>query len=178
MGDYLDQEPDLKPDHGRKELRWNIPVPVRVKGTDSEGKEFDEESITADASPSGMCVLLTRTLRHGALVTVNAPEENFESSATVTQVSPLGANMNRVRVRFPEPAKFSRTAAARKYVYDYPSDNWIGYTLEGLYYNSKHEPFGRVEGSRIVALDSGNTLFTIRGGRVYDLRGNCLGHLI
>ncbi len=178
MASYLDDESEDKPDHGRKEIRWNIPVPVRVKGTGSDGKEFDEESITADASPSGMCVLLTVPLRRGDQVTVAAPEEGFESPATVATVSALGSNMNRVRVRFPETIKFSRAAAARKYVYDFSSDNWVGYIEDSNYYNSKHEPFARVEGNHILALDSGNTLFTIRGERVYDLRGNCLGHLI
>lgn len=178
MAQYLDEEPEGVQDHGRKEIRWNIPIPVRVRGTGSDGKEFEEESITADASPSGMCVLLTVPLRRGDQVTVAAPEEGFESAATVATVSPLGPNMNRVRVRFPETNKFGRAAAARKYVYDVPSDNWVGY-IEGVnYYNSKHEPFARVEGNHILALDSGSTLFTIRADRVYDLRGNCLGHLI
>ena len=178
MASYQDDESEGKPDHGRKEIRWNIPIPVRVRGTGSDGKEFEEESITADASPSGMCVLLTVSPHRGDTLTVTAPEERFESPATVTTVTALGANMNRVRVRFPEGSKFTRTAAARKYVYDFPSDNWVGY-IEGVnYYNSKHEPFARVEGNHIVALDSGSTLFTIRGDRVYDLRGNCLGHLI
>jgi len=178
MASYPDDESEGKPDHGRKEIRWNIPVPVRVKGKASDGKEFEEESITADASPSGMCVLLTVSPRTGESLTVTAPEEGFESPATVTRVTPLGSNMNRVRVRFPVGTLFNRAAAARKYVYDFPSDNWVGYIEDVNYYNSKHEPFARVEGNHIVALDSGNTLFTIRGDRVYDLRGNCLGHLI
>ena len=178
MASYANDEAEGKPDHGRKEIRWNIPIPVRVRGTGSDGKEFEEESITADASPSGMCVLLTVPLRRGDQVTVAAPEEAFESLATVATVSALGPNMNRVRVRFPAASKFSRAAAARKYVYDFPSDNWVGYIESGNYYNSKHEPFARVEENHIVALDSGSTLFTIRGDRVYDLRGNCLGHLI
>ena len=178
MASYLDDESEGKPDHGRKEIRWNIPVPVRVRGKGPDGKEFEEESITADASPSGMCLLLTVSPRRGDTLTVAAPEEGFESPATVATVTPLGANMNRVRVRFSAGSKFSRAAAARQYVYDFPSDNWVGYIETGDYYNSKHEPFARVEGNHIVALDSGSTLFTIRGGRVYDLRGNCLGHLI
>lgn len=178
MASYLDDDSEGKADHGRKEVRWNIPIPVGVKGTASDGKEFEEESITADASPSGMCVLLTVPLRRGDCVTVTAPEEGFESPATVATVSALGPNMSRVRVRFPLGSKFNRAAAARKYVYDFPSDNWVGYIELGNYYNSKHEPFARVDGNLIVALDSGNTLFTIRGERVYDLRGNCLGHLI
>ncbi len=178
MASYPDDESEGKPDHGRKEIRWNIPVPVRVKGTGSDGKEFEEESITADASPSGMCVLLTVPLQRGDQVTVAAPEEGFESAATVATVSALGPNMNRVRVRFPAGTNFSRAAAARQYIYDFPSDNWVGYIEGKNYYNSKHEPFARVEGNHILALDSGNTLFTIRADRVYDLRGNCLGHLI
>lgn len=178
MAQYLDEEPEGVQDHGRKEIRWNIPVPVRVKGTGSDGKEFEEESITADASPSGMCVLLTVPLRRGDQVRVAAPEEGFESAATVATVSPLGPNMNRVRVHFPAGTNFSRAAAARQYIYDFPSENWVGYIDNKNYYNSKHELFARVEGNHIVALDSGSTLFTIRGDRVYDLRGNCLGHLI
>jgi len=178
MASYPDDEPEGKPDHGRKEIRWNIPIPVRVRGRGSDGKEFDEESITADASPSGMCVLLTVWPRRGESITVTAPEEGFESPATVTTVTSLGTNMNRVRVRFPAGSRFNRAKAARKYVYDFPSDNWVGYIENENYYNSKHESFARMEGNHIVALDSGSTLFTIRGDRVYDLRGNCLGHLI
>jgi len=178
MASYPDDESEGKPDHGRKEIRWNIPIPVRVKGKAPDGKEFEEESITADASPSGMCVLLTVSPRPGENITVTAPEEGFESPATVTRVTPLGSNMNRVRVRFPAGTHFSRAAAARKYVYDFPSENWVGYIEGENYYNSKHEHFARVEGNHIVAFDSGSTLFTIRGDRVYDLRGNCLGHLI
>ncbi|MFB3920876.1 MAG: PilZ domain-containing protein [Terriglobia bacterium] len=178
MASYLDEEPEGKPDHGRKEIRWNIPVPVRVKGRGSDGKEFDEESITADASPSGMCVLLPVSPRRGDTLTLTAPEEGFESPAAVTTVTPLGANMNRVRLRFPAGTRFNRSAAARKYVYDFPSENWVGYIEGENYYNSKHEVFARLEGSRIMALDTGNLLFHLRGDRVYDLRGNCLGHLI
>jgi len=177
MGAYFEEEDRSKSDD-RKENRWNIPIPVLVKGTSKDGESFEEETITADASPSGMCLLLTVEPRKGAEVQVTAPEEGFESPATVTSVSGLGAGMNRVRLRFPKEKKFGRTAAAKKYVYDFNSDTWIGYLFEGTYYNSKHEPFGTVEKSQIVSIDTGTILFTLRWDCLYDTRGNCLGHII
>jgi hypothetical protein len=178
MDGYPNEEPGLEEKHDREEARWNIPIPIEVRGTRSDGAEFKEDSITADASPSGMCLLLTVELKRGERVWVKAPEENFESPAEVRETSSLGPHMNRVRVRFVEGKKFGRKAAAKKYVYDVTSDTWVGYLLEGTYYNSKHEPFGKVEGCRIVSLDSGDLLFTLRWDRVYDPRANCVGQLI
>jgi hypothetical protein len=177
MSDYLDENGSAR-SNDRKEVRWNIPIPVLVKGQDKAGKPFEEDTITADASPSGMCLLLTVEPRSGAEVHVTAPEEQFESPATVISLSALGAGMNRVRLRFPKEKRFGRAAAAKKYVYDFNADTWIGYLLEGTYYNSKHEPFGTVEKSQIFSLDTGHALFTLRWDCLYDLRGNCLGHVI
>ncbi len=162
----------------RKELRWNIPIPVRVSGRREDGTEFEEQTITADASPSGMCILLTVRLREGDRVSVTAPEEKFESPATVTDVNPLGPSMHRVRVGFAMDKPFSRTAAKKKYVYDYSWENWVGYISEGTYYNSKHEPFGKIQGLKILSLASGDVLFTIGKDRVFDVRGKCIGHII
>jgi hypothetical protein len=177
MGAYFEEEDRTRADD-RKETRWNIPIPVLVKGTSKDGESFEEETITADASPSGMCLLLPVEPRRGAVVHVTAPEEKFESPATVTNVSALGAGMNRVRLRFPKENRFGRAAAAKKYVYDFHADTWIGYLLEGTYYNSKHEPFGTLENSRIVSLGTGTILFTLRWDCLYDARGNCLGHIV
>ncbi len=175
MGGYFQEEESADK---RKERRWNIPITVRVKGRGADGKEFEEETITTDASPSGMCVLVTAAMQKGEQVTILAPEEGFESTANVRKVNPLGAGMNRVRVQFPKGVRFSRASAAKKYVYDYALENWVGYIHEGNYYNTKHEVFGKVEGNNIVSTDSGATLFRIKTDRVYDLRGNCIGHLI
>jgi PilZ domain-containing protein len=176
MASYLDQEEEF--DERRKERRWKIPVPVRLKGTLADGTAFEEEGVTADVSPSGMCLLVSKDLRVKDLVMIAAPEEQFEAPATVTSVNPLGANLNRIRVAFTPPAEFTRQAAAKKYVYDYGSDNWVGYTAGGKYYNSKHEEFGRVEGATIVRLGSDQILFRLKLDRAYDMRGNCVGHII
>jgi hypothetical protein len=173
---YEDGEPERQEE--RELRRWNIPIPVIIRGIRSDGSEFDEETITTDAGPSGMCVLLTVPLRSGDKVTVMAPEEDFSSPATVRDVNGMGPNINRVRVTFAKGKSFNRESAAKKYVYDYQMGVWVGYMLEGTYYNSKHEPFGKVEENRILDIDSGEKVFLIRGDRVYDERMNCIGHII
>jgi hypothetical protein len=174
----LDEELGSEQADRRKERRWNIPVPVRVKGLTADGKEFDEETITADASPSGMCLFLTVQLGKGDQVALAAPEEGFDAAASVVHVSRLGPNMHRVRVAFVKGKKFSRAAAQKKYVYDYSLENWVGYIYEDIYYTSKHEAFGKIEGDHILSLTAGTVLFTLRKGRAYDGRGNCIGHII
>jgi hypothetical protein len=162
----------------RHERRWNIPVPVVVEGVDRDGKEFREETITSDASPSGMCILLSKDLREKQQITVTAPDEKFESQATVRDVSPLNPNMNRVRVDFPKGKTFSRDLAAKKYIYNYDWANWIGYIVDNVFYSTKYEPLGRVEEFRIVEIDSEAVLYRLRGDRVYDEHAKCLGHII
>jgi hypothetical protein len=174
----VDGELEGEQENLRKERRWNIPVPVRVQGLTAEGKEFDEETITADASPSGMCLLLTVQLGKGDQVAIAAAEEGFDAAASVVHVSHLGPNMYRVRVAFVKGKKFARAAAQKKYVYDYAIENWVGYICKDIYYTSKHEAFGKIEGDHILSLTAGTVLFTLRKGRAYDGRGNCIGHII
>lgn len=177
MGLYGEEVEEQGPDK-RKSQRWNIPVPVHVKVVRSGGKTFEEDTITADVSPTGMCVLLTRKVEKGDHVEIKALEDDFESPASITRVSPLGPNMNRVRVMFPKEKTYSRQSASKKFVYDYESDNWVAYILEGIYYSTKHEPFGKVEENSVVSPDSGAVLFTINGDRVYNAFRVCIGHIV
>lgn len=177
MGGYLEDEPASYSEK-RKSTRWNIPVPVHIKVVRADGTTFEEDTITADAGATGMCLLLAREVAKGDQVMIQAPEESFESAAYITRVSSLGAGMNRVRVMFPPEKTFSRRTAAKKYVYDFETDNWVGYISEGTYYNSKHEPFGKVEENSITALDSGKVVFSIKGDRVYNLFKHCIGHIV
>ena len=86
--------------------------------------------------------------------------------------------MNRIRISFPKSVRFTRESAAKKYLYDYHNEEWVGYILDDIYYNTKHQPFGKIENNKIVSLDSGAVLFDLRAGRAYDTHGNCIGHLI
>lgn len=178
MTRYFEDAQEGETDERRKERRWNIPIPVRVRGFRSDGTPFEEETITADASPSGMCVLLTVKLEKGDQISVSAPEEQFESSAIVALVSALGPNMNRIRLLFPRETRFGRSTAKKKYVYDYSTGNWVGYILDGIYYNTKYEPIGKIEDKQIVSLESGSFLFRLGTDRVFDARMNCIGHII
>jgi len=173
-----DEANQEEPADRRKHHRWYIPVPVHVKGIHGDGSEFTEETVTADVSESGMGLLLTVPVPVGGQVVISAPEEKFESSATVVEVGALGAHMNRVHVQFPKQTTFSREAAEKKYVYDYSTDTWIAYMTGGTYYDTKHQPFGKVEAQAIVAIDSGEVVFRLRYDRIYDLRMNCIGHII
>jgi PilZ domain-containing protein len=175
MASYFDQEEEFN--ERRKERRWNIPVPVRLKGTLADGAAFEEEAATADVSPSGLCVLISKNVRVKDRLVITAPEEQFEAPATVVSVNSLG-NLNRIRMVFTPPAQFARAAADKRFIYDLGNENWVGYTLHGTYYNSKHAEFGRVEGSTIVRLGSDQVLFQLKLDRVYDTRGNCVGHII
>lgn len=176
MASFFEQQEEFN--ERRKEKRWNIPIPVRVKGTLADGTSFEEAATAADVSSSGMCVLIPREVRVKDRLLISAPEEQFEAPATVVSVNPAGANLHRVRLAYVSPAKFSREAAAKKYIYDFATDNWVGYVANEKYYNSKHEEFGRVEGSTIVRTGSDQVLFSLKLGRAYDTRGNCVGHIL
>ena len=173
-----DEDPRQSSVNDRKERRWNIPIPVRVRGKRTDGTEFDFTSITADASPSGMRFTLSESLPHGSQVHVTAPEEQFESPALVTTVSSVDLDHHLVRVRFTGEKQFERTAAAKKYAYDYQALRWIGYLLEGIYYNTKHEPIGKLEGPRIISFETGKEIFILRWDKLYSLHGNVMAHMI
>jgi hypothetical protein len=173
-----DEEPRRTSADDRKERRWNIPIPLRVRATRSNGTEFEATSVTADASPSGMRFILPEWLPQGSRVHVVAPEEQFESPALVTTVSSLDSDHHLVRVRFTGEKQFERATAAKKYAYDYQTQSWFGYLFEGIYYNSKHEPFGKLVGPRIVSLETSKDLFILRWDKLYDLRGNLIAHMI
>jgi hypothetical protein len=162
----------------RRESRWNIPFPVRIQGLRDDGSGFEEQTLTADASPSGMCVYLSSKPRQGDEVLVSAPEDAFETMAIVIHISSPGSVSNRISLRFPREIKFLRSHSAKRYVYDFNENLWVSYILEGIYYNAKNEPFGEVRGNGIRSLSDGELMFQIGDGRVYDLRGTCIGHLI
>jgi hypothetical protein len=117
-------------------------------------------------------------LEKGEQFLVAPPKEGSESPAVVVQVSSLGTGMNRMRLQVPKSRKFGRAAAKKKYIYDYGAESWAGCLSNGMSHNSKHEPFGKVEENLILSVSTGRTLFRLAGGRMYDRRGNCLGHII
>jgi uncharacterized cupin superfamily protein len=175
--DFDDGRPG-EAENARKEVRWNIPVPVVVRGTFADGTQFEDEGVTEDASLSGMAIFLPMPVKTGARLEITVREEDFHSSAVVTEGRAMGPNLHRVRVRFEGGQKYDRRRARRRYLYDASSSSWPGYVEDNIYYNTKHEAFGRLEGNRVVSLDDGQTMFVRRGDSFYDLRNNYVGKLI
>ena len=177
---YEDVDPGLQneAENARKEVRWNIPVPVVVRGTLADGTAFEEEGTTEDASPSGMAIFLPAPIKKGSRLEIIAREDGFAGSAIVTGVRAMGPSLHRVRVRFDGPKRYDRSAAPRKYIYDTSSSSWAGYIEGGIYYNRKHEAHGKLDGHKVISLDTGQDMFVKKGDSFYDLRGNFLGCLI
>jgi hypothetical protein len=177
---YEDVDPGQRNENenARKEVRWNIPVPVVVRGTLANGKAFEEEGTTEDASPSGMAIFLPAPIKKGSRLEITAQQEGFSSPAIVTDARPMGPSLHRVRVRFEGPKKYDRSASPRKYIYDASSSSWPGYFEGGVYYNRKHEAHGKLEGNKVISLDTGQDMFVKKADSFYDLRGNFLGRLI
>jgi hypothetical protein len=173
-----DQGQQSEAENARKEVRWNIPVAVVVRGTRADGTVFEEEGTTEDASPSGMAIFLPAPIQKGVRLEITVRDEGFTSPAVVTNARAMGPNLHRVRVRFEGARKYDRSTARRKYIYDASSSSWSGYIEDGTYYNRKHEAFGKVEGNKIVSLNTGQDLFIRKGDSFSDVRKNFVGRLV
>ena len=178
MYEDVDEGSQSPAENARKEMRWNIPVAIVVRGTMADGKAFEEEGTTEDVSPSGMAVFLPARVGKGSHIHISARAEGFENPAIVTDARAMGPNMHRVRVRFEGPGKYDRTNSTRKFLYDVSASKWVGYLEGGIYYNHKHEPYGKLENAKVVSLDSGKTMFVQKRDSFYDLLGNFVGRLI
>ncbi len=165
-------------ENARKEIRWSIPVAVVVRGKLADGTAFEEEGTTEDASPSGMSIFVPARIGKGSRLEISSREGDFTSPAVARDVRSMGPNLHRVRVRFDGPMKYDRRNALRKYIYDDSSTSWSGYIEDDIYYNRKHEAFGKVEGNKIVSLETNQDLFVRKGDSFYDLRKNFVGKLI
>lgn len=178
MYEDVDERSEAAAENARKEIRWNIPVAVLVRGTLPDGKTFEEEGVTEDVSPSGMSVFLPAPLKKGSQIQISERAEGFESPAVVTAAQAMGPNMHRVRVRFEGSASYDRRNSSRRFIYDVSASKWVGYLEGGTYYNHKHEPFGKLENDRVVSLDSAKTMLVQKRDSFYDLLGNYVGRLI
>ncbi len=178
MYEDVDEGSQNAPENARKEVRWIIPVHVVLRGTLADGTAFEEEGTTEDVSPSGMAVFLPLPIQKGSRIEVLAPAEGFESPAIVTAVRPMGPSMQRIRFRFEGAKKYERRNAPRKFIYDDSASRWVGYLEGGVYYNHKHEAFGRLQGAKVFSIDTNQELFIQRQESFYDMRGNFVGRLI
>jgi|SRR3989442_15942498 hypothetical protein len=67
----------------RLEARISLVMPVIIEGDDISNNHFREETTTENVSKSGACLLVTRQLKLGGLVTLTACQGKFKGQAVV-----------------------------------------------------------------------------------------------
>ena len=65
----------------RFEARISLVMPVIIEGDDIPNDPFREDTTTENVSKSGACVVATRQLKLGALITVTACQGKFRGQA-------------------------------------------------------------------------------------------------
>ena len=101
----------------RRSQRVLMHVGIRVRGTDSQGKDFDEESHTLAISAHGALVLLRTRVMSGTVVTLKNARTEEETETHVAYLGPVREGKAEVGLEFtaPRPA-FWRVA--------FPPEDW------------------------------------------------------
>lgn len=67
----------------RLEARISLVMPVVIEGDDISNNHFTEETTTENVSKSGACIIVSRQLKLGTLITVTASQGKFRGQAVV-----------------------------------------------------------------------------------------------
>jgi CheY-like chemotaxis protein len=88
----------------RTEVRVRLHVPLKLKGTDSEGNKFEQLTVTENVSLSGFLCACTADLRANSVVDVymTAYREDYVGKANIVHVDSTGAPLRRYGCRFIE----------------------------------------------------------------------------
>ena len=68
----------------RKDRRYHIAVPVRIRGVDRDGNAFDREAWTLDVSAMGACIHVPEDLDLPRVVRITSDDYQFRADADVT----------------------------------------------------------------------------------------------
>ena len=68
----------------RKDRRFHIAVPVRIRGVDRRGNAFDREAWTLDVSAGGACIHVPEDLDLPRVVHITSEDYQFRADADVT----------------------------------------------------------------------------------------------
>lgn len=101
----------------RRSQRVLMQVGIRVRGTDSQGKNFEEDSHTLAISAHGALVLLRSRVTSGSIVTLRNARTEEETETHVAYLGPVREGKAEVGLEFtgPRPA-FWRIA--------FPPEDW------------------------------------------------------
>lgn len=103
----------------RRLRRIQISLPVRVRGTNSKGIQFEEMTRSVDVNAKGALFLLNQDLKKGMLLRLSLPlprsmqktvasKPVYETDAIVVRVEPGASGTHKIAVRF-------RSASSKAY---------------------------------------------------------------
>jgi len=101
----------------RRSQRVLMQVAVRVRGTDSQGKEFEEETDTLAINAHGALILVNARLTSGSKVVMQHKGTQDEQECHVAFLGPVRAGKAEIGLEFSEPRPtFWRVA--------FPPEDW------------------------------------------------------
>lgn len=87
----------------RRSQRVLMQVAVRVRGTDAQGKTFEEEASTLAINAHGALVLLQARLTSGSSVLMQHKQTQEEQECHVVFLGPVRAGQAEIGLEFSEP---------------------------------------------------------------------------
>jgi hypothetical protein len=101
----------------RRSQRVLMQVAVRIRGTDAQGKTFEEEASTLAINAHGALVLLQARLTSGSSVLMQHKQTQEEQECRVVFLGPVRAGQAEIGLEFSEPrSAFWRVA--------FPPEDW------------------------------------------------------
>ncbi len=70
----------------RKEARIHLVVPVTIEGLDGSDQPFVEETTTENVSKNGACIVVSRILRLGSVITIMAFQGRFKCKGEIRAI--------------------------------------------------------------------------------------------
>lgn len=107
----------IHPGPRRRSQRVLMQVAVRIRGTDSQGKSFDEETHTLAINAHGALVLLQNRITSGSIVTLRNLRTEEEQESHVAYLGPVREGKAEIGLEFTAPRpSFWRVA--------FPPEDW------------------------------------------------------
>jgi hypothetical protein len=101
----------------RRSQRVLMQVPVRVRGADSQGKEFEEEAETLAINAHGALILINARVMSGSKLRMQHKRTLEEQECHVVFLGPVRAGKSEIGLEFSEPRPdFWRVA--------FPPEDW------------------------------------------------------
>src|SRR5215472_11261645 len=87
----------------RRSQRVLMQIPIRLRGRDAQGKEFDEETETLAISAHGALVLVSARVTSGSKITMQHKRTQEDQECHVVFLGPVRAGRGEIGLEFSVP---------------------------------------------------------------------------